>query len=131
MVGLAAARGCTGRQKPKLGPGQVNLAEEMYDETGPDGKLWYTIEIASRDVGAPAIVGGEAATPSVALACSPCPMPACLRIGSQLLQHGLFGRRGRTRRGPAETSLTEPLRLDRVASNEGQPWPGVSSLVVQ
>lgn len=38
--GLAAARarGRTGGQKPKLGPRQVKLAREMYDEKGPDGK---------------------------------------------------------------------------------------------
>ncbi|WP_232794272.1 MULTISPECIES: helix-turn-helix domain-containing protein [Pseudofrankia] len=29
--GLAAARGRTGGQKPKLGPRQVQLAREMYD----------------------------------------------------------------------------------------------------
>ena len=40
MDGLAAARarGRTGGQKPKLGPRQVKLAREMYDETGEDGK---------------------------------------------------------------------------------------------
>ncbi len=38
--GLAAARarGRTGGQKPKLGPRQVKLAREMYEETGQDGK---------------------------------------------------------------------------------------------
>lgn len=35
--GLAAAgaRGCTGGQKPKLGPRQARLARQMYEETGP------------------------------------------------------------------------------------------------
>ena len=50
MDGLAAARarGRTGGQKPKLGPRQVKLAREMYDETGPDGKRRHTVaEIAS------------------------------------------------------------------------------------
>ena len=45
MDGLAAARarGRTGGQKPKLGPRQVKLAREMYDETGPDGKRRHTV----------------------------------------------------------------------------------------
>jgi DNA invertase Pin-like site-specific DNA recombinase len=43
--GLAAARarGRTGGQKPKLGPRQVRLAREMYDEIGGDGKHRYTV----------------------------------------------------------------------------------------
>jgi DNA invertase Pin-like site-specific DNA recombinase len=48
--GLAAARarGRTGGQKPKLGPRQVRLAREMYEETGPDGKRVHTVaEIAA------------------------------------------------------------------------------------
>jgi DNA invertase Pin-like site-specific DNA recombinase len=50
MDGLAAARarGRTGGQKPKLGPRQVKLARQMYDETGADGKRKYTVaQIAS------------------------------------------------------------------------------------
>ena len=45
MDGLAAARarGRTGGQKPKLGPRQVKLARQMYDETGRDGKRRYTV----------------------------------------------------------------------------------------
>jgi DNA invertase Pin-like site-specific DNA recombinase len=45
MDGLAAARarGRTGGQKPKLGPRQVTLAREMYDERGGDGKRKYTV----------------------------------------------------------------------------------------
>ena len=37
--GLAAARarGRTGGQKPKLTPRQARIAQEMYDEAGPDG----------------------------------------------------------------------------------------------
>ena len=49
LDGLAAARarGRTGGQKPKLGPRQVKLARQMYDETGPDGKRKHTVaEIA-------------------------------------------------------------------------------------
>jgi DNA invertase Pin-like site-specific DNA recombinase len=49
--GLAAARarGRTGGQKPKLGPRQVRLAREMYDELGPDGKRKYTVaQIAAK-----------------------------------------------------------------------------------
>ncbi|BCT78100.1 resolvase [Sinomonas cyclohexanicum] len=48
--GLAAARarGRTGGQKPKLGPRQVRLAREMYEEVGPDGKRSHTVaEIAA------------------------------------------------------------------------------------
>ena len=43
--GLAAARarGRTGGQKSKLGPRQVKLAREMYDETGEDGKRTHTV----------------------------------------------------------------------------------------
>ncbi len=45
MDGLTAARarGRTGGQKPKLGPRQVKLAREMYDETGKDGKRKHTV----------------------------------------------------------------------------------------
>jgi hypothetical protein len=45
MDGLAAAgaRGRTGGQKPKLGPRQVKLAQQMYEETGEDGKRKYTV----------------------------------------------------------------------------------------
>ena len=45
MDGLAAARGRgrTGGQKLKLGPRQVKLAREMYDETGEDGKRKHTV----------------------------------------------------------------------------------------
>ncbi|MDQ6752847.1 MAG: recombinase family protein [Actinomycetota bacterium] len=44
--GLAAARarGRTGGQKPKLGPRQVKLARQMYEEKGPDGKRAHTVE---------------------------------------------------------------------------------------
>ena len=48
--GLAAARarGRTGGQKPKLGPRQVKLARQMYEETSGDGKRKYTVaEIAA------------------------------------------------------------------------------------
>jgi DNA invertase Pin-like site-specific DNA recombinase len=33
----------TGGQKPKLGPRQVKLARQMYDETDEDGKRKYTV----------------------------------------------------------------------------------------
>jgi DNA invertase Pin-like site-specific DNA recombinase len=51
--GLAAARarGRTGGQKPKLGPRQVRLAREMYDETGPDGKRKYTVQQIAEEFG--------------------------------------------------------------------------------
>ena len=57
--GLAAARarGRTGGQKPKLGPRQVKLARQMYDETGDDGKQKHTVaQIAAEfDVSRPTI----------------------------------------------------------------------------
>ena len=45
MDGLAAARarGRTGGQKPKLTPRQARIAQQMYEETGPDGKRRYTM----------------------------------------------------------------------------------------
>jgi DNA invertase Pin-like site-specific DNA recombinase len=46
MDGLAAARsrGRTGGQKAKLGPCQVKLAWQMYDEKDDDGKRKYTVQ---------------------------------------------------------------------------------------
>lgn len=51
--GLAAirARGRTGGQKPKLGPRQVKLARQMYDETGEYGKRRYTVEQIAAEFG--------------------------------------------------------------------------------
>ena len=45
MDGLVAARarGRTGGQKPKLTSRQARIAQEMYDETGHDGKRRYTV----------------------------------------------------------------------------------------
>jgi len=53
MDGLAAARarGRTGGQKPKLGPRQVRLAREMYDETGEDGKRKHTVATIAAEFG--------------------------------------------------------------------------------
>jgi DNA invertase Pin-like site-specific DNA recombinase len=53
MDGLAAARarGRTGGQKPKLGPRQVRLAREMYDERGADGKRCYTVAQIAAEFG--------------------------------------------------------------------------------
>lgn len=53
MDGLAAARarGRTGGQKPKLGPRQVRLAREMYDELGDDGKRKYTVAQIATEFG--------------------------------------------------------------------------------
>lgn len=53
MDGLAAARarGRTGGQKPKLGPRQVHLVREMYDERGADGKRRYTVEQIAAEFG--------------------------------------------------------------------------------
>jgi DNA invertase Pin-like site-specific DNA recombinase len=51
--GLAAARarGRTGGQKPKLGPRQVRLARQMYDELGEDGKRRYTVAQIAAEFG--------------------------------------------------------------------------------
>jgi DNA invertase Pin-like site-specific DNA recombinase len=38
----ARARGRTGGQKPKLGPRQVQLAQQMYDEVDANGKQKWT-----------------------------------------------------------------------------------------
>lgn len=53
MDGLAAARarGRTGGQKPKLGPRQVRLARQMYEETGEDGKRRYTVARIAAEFG--------------------------------------------------------------------------------
>jgi DNA invertase Pin-like site-specific DNA recombinase len=53
MDGLAAARarGRTGGQKPKLGPRQVKLAQQMYDEVGEDGKRAYTVAQIAAEFG--------------------------------------------------------------------------------
>ncbi|GAA2969699.1 recombinase family protein [Glutamicibacter bergerei] len=51
--GLAAARarGRTGGQKPKLGPRQVKLAREMYEEKDADGKRAHTVEHIAQEFG--------------------------------------------------------------------------------
>jgi DNA invertase Pin-like site-specific DNA recombinase len=51
--GLAAARarGRTGGQKPRLGPRQVRLARQMYDETDQDGKRRYTVQQIAEEFG--------------------------------------------------------------------------------
>lgn len=53
MDGLEAARarGRTGGQKPKLRPRQIQLAREMYDELGPDGKRKYTVQHIAEEFG--------------------------------------------------------------------------------
>jgi hypothetical protein len=37
------ARGRTGGQEPKLTSRQARVAQQMYDETSPDGKRHYTV----------------------------------------------------------------------------------------
>lgn len=53
MDGLAAARarGRTGGQKPKLGPRQIKLAREMYDETDDNGKRKHTVAQIAAEFG--------------------------------------------------------------------------------
>jgi DNA invertase Pin-like site-specific DNA recombinase len=47
----ARARGRTGGQKPKLGPRQVKLAREMYDEKDERGKRRYTVQQIAAEFG--------------------------------------------------------------------------------
>ncbi len=51
--GLAAARarGRTGGQKPKLTPRQARIAQHMYEETGPDGRLMYSVAQIAAEFG--------------------------------------------------------------------------------
>ena len=53
MDGLAAARarGRTGGQKSKLRPRQIQLARQMYDETGEDGKRRHTVADIAAELG--------------------------------------------------------------------------------
>ncbi|MGA5435465.1 recombinase family protein [Streptomyces cellulosae] len=47
----ARARGRTGGQKPKLKARQIKLAQEMYEETGADGKRRYTVQQIADELG--------------------------------------------------------------------------------
>ena len=47
----ARARGRTGRQKPKLTPRQANIAQDMYDELGPDGHRARTVQQIADEFG--------------------------------------------------------------------------------
>lgn len=80
MDGLAAARarGRTGGQKPKLGPRQVRLAREMYDETGEDGKRRHTVAQIAAEFGVsrPTIYRHLAATSSPGTADQPTDPPS-------------------------------------------------------
>jgi len=40
----ARARGRTGGQRPKLTHRQAQIAQQMYDEKGPDGRRRYTVQ---------------------------------------------------------------------------------------
>jgi DNA invertase Pin-like site-specific DNA recombinase len=53
LDGLAAARarGRTGGQKPKLTARQAKIAQDMYEETGPDGRRAYTVEQIAAEFG--------------------------------------------------------------------------------
>jgi DNA invertase Pin-like site-specific DNA recombinase len=53
LDGLEAARtrGRTGGQKPKLGPRQVKLAQQMYDERDDHGKRRYTVQQIAEEFG--------------------------------------------------------------------------------
>ena len=50
-MAVARARGRSGGQKPKLTPRQARIAQEMYDETGPDGKRRYTVAQIAAEFG--------------------------------------------------------------------------------
>jgi DNA invertase Pin-like site-specific DNA recombinase len=47
----ARARGRTGGQKPKLKKRQIQFAQAMYDEIGPDGKRKYTVQQIADEFG--------------------------------------------------------------------------------
>ncbi|MFF2502210.1 recombinase family protein [Streptomyces sp. NPDC058067] len=47
----ARARGRTGGQKPKLRKRQIDLARQMYDELGPDGKRKHTVQQIADEFG--------------------------------------------------------------------------------
>jgi len=47
----ARARGRTGGQKPKLTPRQAKIAQDMYDELGPDGRRKYTVQQIADEFG--------------------------------------------------------------------------------
>lgn len=53
LDGLAAARsrGRTGGQKPKLTARQAMIAQQMYEETGPDGRRLHTVEQIAAEFG--------------------------------------------------------------------------------
>lgn len=47
----ARARGRTGGQKPKLTPRQARIAQDMYNELGPDGKRAHTVQRIAEEFG--------------------------------------------------------------------------------
>jgi len=47
----ARARGRTGGQKPKLTPRQSKIAQDMYDELGPDGRRAHTVQQIANEFG--------------------------------------------------------------------------------
>lgn len=47
----ARARGRAGGQKPKLGPRQVTLARQMYEEAAQDGRRRYTVQQIADEFG--------------------------------------------------------------------------------
>lgn len=51
--GLAAARarGRTGGQRPKLTARQAKIAQDMYDELGPDGRRAHTVQQIAEEFG--------------------------------------------------------------------------------
>jgi len=52
-AGLAAARarGRVGGRRRKLGPRQARLAQELYDEVGPDGRRVHTVAEIAAELG--------------------------------------------------------------------------------
>ncbi len=47
----ARARGRSGGQKPKLTPRQAKIAQDMYDELGPDGRPAHTVQQIADEFG--------------------------------------------------------------------------------
>jgi DNA invertase Pin-like site-specific DNA recombinase len=50
-LAVARARGRTGGQRPKLTPRQARIAQQMYEEVGPDGRPLHTVARIAAELG--------------------------------------------------------------------------------
>ena len=48
---IDSSRGRTGGQKPSLTARQAKIAQDMYEETGPDGRRAYTVDQIAAEFG--------------------------------------------------------------------------------